>query len=35
MGWMAETLERRRHPTAMWPGAVSAVVLGVNYGPEH
>lgn len=35
MGWMEETLERRRHPTAMWPGAVSAVVLGVNYGPEH
>jgi epoxyqueuosine reductase len=35
MGWMAETLERRRHPQAMWPGAVSAVVLGLNYGPEH
>ncbi|MDQ0465450.1 epoxyqueuosine reductase [Caulobacter ginsengisoli] len=35
MGWMEETLERRRHPTAMWPGAVSAVVLGINYGPEH
>ncbi len=35
MGWMGETLERRRHPQAMWPGAVSAVVLGVNYGPEH
>ena len=35
MGWMTETLERRRHPQGMWPGAVSAVVLGLNYGPEH
>jgi epoxyqueuosine reductase len=34
MGWMAETLERRSHPQAMWPGARSAVVLGMNYGPE-
>jgi len=35
MGWMAETLERRRHPTAMWPGAKSALVVGLNYGPKH
>ncbi|MFC3068022.1 tRNA epoxyqueuosine(34) reductase QueG [Phenylobacterium soli] len=35
MGWMAETLERRRHPRAMWDGARSALVLGVNYGPDH
>ena len=35
MGWMAETLERRRHPRAMWDGARSAIVLGVNYGPDH
>ena len=35
MGWMEETLERRRHPTAMWTDARSAVVLGLNYGPEH
>jgi len=34
MGWMEETLERRRHPTAMWTDARSAVVLGVNYGPD-
>jgi epoxyqueuosine reductase len=34
MGWMAETAERRRHPRAMWDGARSAVVLGVNYGPD-
>jgi len=35
MGWMAHTLERRRHARAMWPGARSAIVLGVNYGPAH
>lgn len=35
MGWMEETLDRRAHPTGMWPDARSAVVLGVNYGPEH
>jgi epoxyqueuosine reductase len=34
MGWMETTLERRSHPQAMWAGARSAVVLGVNYGPE-
>ena len=34
MGWMAETLERRSHPQAMWPGARSAIVLGMNYGPD-
>ncbi len=35
MAWMAETAERRRHPRAMWDGARSAIVLGVNYGPDH
>lgn len=35
MGWIAETLGRRRHPRAMWTGARSAVVLGVNYGPSR
>jgi len=34
MGWMAETLERRSHPQAMWPGARSAIMLGMNYGPD-
>ena len=34
MGWMETTLERRAHPTAMWDGARTAVVLGMNYGPE-
>ncbi len=35
MDWMEETLERRSHPTAMWTDARSAVVLGMNYGPDH
>ena len=33
MGWMETTLERRAHPTAMWDGARTAIVLGLNYGP--
>ncbi|MBR9826803.1 MAG: tRNA epoxyqueuosine(34) reductase QueG [Alphaproteobacteria bacterium] len=35
MAWMEETLERRKHPTHMWPDAKSAVVFGLNYGPDH
>jgi epoxyqueuosine reductase len=35
MGWMAETAERRAHPQAMWPEARSAIVLGLNYGPDE
>lgn len=35
MAWMEETLERRSHPTAMWPDARSAVVVAMNYGPER
>lgn len=34
MAWMADTLERRSHPRAMWPQAQSAIVLGLNYGPD-
>jgi epoxyqueuosine reductase len=34
MAWMEETLDRREHPRAMWPEARSAIVLGVNYGPD-
>jgi epoxyqueuosine reductase len=33
MGWLAETVERRKAPTAMWPEAKSAVVVALNYGP--
>lgn len=35
MRWMETTLERRAHPTAMWDGARTAIVLGLNYGPGH
>ena len=34
MAWMETTLERRSHPRAMWPDARSAIVLGLNYGPD-
>jgi epoxyqueuosine reductase len=34
MAWMADTAERRAHPNAMWNGARSAIMLGVNYGPD-
>jgi epoxyqueuosine reductase len=34
MGWMETTLERRSHPTAMWSDAKTAIMLGVNYGPD-
>jgi len=35
MAWLAETAERRARPQAMWADARSAIVLGVNYGPDH
>ena len=35
MGWLAETVQRRAHPRAMWAEARSAIVLGMNYGPDH
>lgn len=35
MAWMETTLARRVHPSAMWAGAKSAIMLGVNYGPDH
>lgn len=34
MGWMEETLERRSHPQNLWPEAQTAIVLGLNYGPD-
>ncbi|MEM9939505.1 MAG: tRNA epoxyqueuosine(34) reductase QueG [Pseudomonadota bacterium] len=34
MGWMETTLDRRKAPTAMWPDARSAIVVGLNYGPD-
>ena len=35
MGWMPETLERRRSVTAMWPEARTVIVLGMNYAPDE
>ena len=31
MGWMKDTLERRRSPVALWPEAKSAVMCGLSY----
>jgi len=35
MDWIEETAERRAGPQALWAGARSVVMLGVNYGPDH
>jgi len=34
MAWLSETLARRQHPQKLWAQARSAIVLGLNYGPE-
>jgi epoxyqueuosine reductase len=34
MAWLADTTLRRADPRRMWAPAKSAVVLGVNYGPQ-
>ena len=34
MDWLADTADRRAHPTGLWPQARTAVVLGMNYGPD-
>ncbi|RWC56229.1 tRNA epoxyqueuosine(34) reductase QueG [Mesorhizobium sp.] len=35
MDWIAETLQRRGKPTALWPQVRSIIVLAMNYGPDH
>lgn len=35
MGWMAEGVERRASPQGLWGEIRSAVMLGLNYGPEE
>jgi epoxyqueuosine reductase len=35
MEWIETTRARRSHPTALWPNARSALVLGMNYGPDR
>ena len=35
MDWMVETAARRGHPRALWAEARSAIVVGLNYGPDR
>jgi len=34
MKWLSETETRRSHPQNLWPEAKSAIVVGMNYGPD-
>jgi len=34
MAWIATSADRRAHPQSLWPHARSAIVLGMNYGPD-
>ncbi len=34
MAWLATTAERRGAPNALWPEVRSAIMLGMNYGPD-
>ncbi|MDA0909914.1 MAG: tRNA epoxyqueuosine(34) reductase QueG [Proteobacteria bacterium] len=35
MAWLEHTRDRRIAPKAMWDQAKSAIVLGMNYAPDH
>lgn len=35
MDWLRESAPRRTQPTGMWREARSAIVLAMNYGPDH
>ena len=35
MDWLRATAAKRMQPQNMWPDAKSAIVLGMNYGPDH
>lgn len=35
MEWLAETRDRRIAATAMWPEARTAIILALNYAPDH
>ena len=35
MNWFKDKLEIRRNPKNIWTDAKSAIVLGINYGPEN
>lgn len=34
MTWLSETADRRAHPQTLWPEARSAIIVGMNYGPD-
>ncbi len=34
MSWLAERVEQRASPDALWPEAVTAIVLGLSYAPD-
>ncbi|WP_299749398.1 tRNA epoxyqueuosine(34) reductase QueG [uncultured Tateyamaria sp.] len=35
MGWMAERMQWRGNPAALWPDARSVIMLAESYAPEH
>lgn len=35
MAWMEAHASRREHPNALWEGAGSVVMFGLNYGPDR
>jgi epoxyqueuosine reductase len=34
MGWLADRVDKRSHPQALWPEARSVIALGLSYAPE-
>ncbi|MEO0543066.1 MAG: tRNA epoxyqueuosine(34) reductase QueG [Pseudomonadota bacterium] len=34
MGWLADTFARRADPRVLWPGARSAILAAMTYGPD-
>ncbi len=35
MDWLEDTAERRAHPNGLWDEARSAILVGMNYGPDQ
>ncbi|MEM1380306.1 MAG: tRNA epoxyqueuosine(34) reductase QueG [Pseudomonadota bacterium] len=35
MAWMEDRVEHRAQPKVLWDGAISVVMLGMNYGPDQ
>jgi epoxyqueuosine reductase len=35
MDWLAANPQRRTDPRVLWPGVLSVIMLGVNYGPDE